>query len=144
MLEALVRPFQRPDLFSRPRLIAARGKDAVSSAVISWGAAGDVPSATQIDSVPSDPTNFQLRTCNDRFTETTRTTSRQRVSNPNDASQFVDFDRVETISFQKDETGRTASDKVAVAYTTSWSIGSDFHVVFDDNKRCDSRYALRN
>lgn len=146
-MEALVRPFQRPDRFIRQRLIAARAKQDVSSAVISWGAAGDVPTPHQIEDA-SDFFNFQLVDCNDRYTEASRRTTPQRITNPNDSGQYIDWDRIEQITFTKNEKQdpeASVANKLATSFTTHWAIGSDWHVVFDpDNRKCQSRFSLNN
>lgn len=144
MLEGIVRPFQSPNTLARRRLVASASKIDVGEAVISWGAAGDLPSATQQEE-DTGGSGFQVIDCNDQYKETSRTTSQKRVENPNDPDQYVIVELTNRVSFAKNEKGRTSADKVATSYTTNWTIGADFRsVITADNKKCQATYSLNN
>lgn len=59
-----------------------------------------VVGARSADPVPSDPVNAQ-QTSSESWTETARTTTTVRIENPSDSSQFVDVERVVTITFDR-------------------------------------------
>jgi len=142
-MEALVRPFETPNTLATRRIIASNVKIAIAPVVKSWGVTGTLPAPVMIETPgPPDPTDFTVLTCDDNWSETERTTTPVRIGQTGSPENFVVVDRIDQIAFEK---GRTsAASKVATSYSTSWSIGSDYRVVQDDNKACKSRYTLAN
>lgn len=146
-LESIVRPFERPNWLATRRLIAAREKIDVEPAIISWGKAGTIPGATQIDEPTADSfLNFTVQDCNDRFTELNRSTTSVRVTQEGVPENFVDFNRIDQIAFQKDTKPQQSSSTQWVSYvetalasspTTTWQTAAD--AAF----KCNNTYKLK-
>lgn len=91
-LEKVVRPFQSGDPFTARRLtpVKQRATEDEEDVVVLWG-----------DGISSTYTAFAVSglvggTVN--YTEKSRVTSTQRIENPDDATQFVDVERIEKLT----------------------------------------------
>lgn len=106
MLEEVIRPFQPPLVTSTGAIPVPSTTKTNQSAILQWGAPGKMPSPT------SDAANLKL--CTETLKEASRTTSTQRITNPNDSSQYVILKRTESMSLnKKDDSNVLHSDFTA-------------------------------
>lgn len=105
-IESIVRPFARPDSLSRKRLVASREKIEVEPAVISWGRAGTLPTAHQIEAIDETGINFQVINLDDKYTEIDRKVDVRRIEQqlPNGTTNpdnYIDLERPYSVRFEK-------------------------------------------
>lgn len=141
-LEQLVRPFARPDALSRRRIVASNLKIEVTPAIISWGAAGSIAGAQEIEAIDEGGTAFTVLSCDDRYEEVDRGERAARVENPDDPNQYVMVNRPTYIAFNK------ASEWEAANYTktTTWQTAietAEFSTININNKKCRATYELK-
>ncbi len=103
--EFLVRRFVPPGLPTSPLPPRRRPAGASGDAVLRWGRPSDFQFASTAvhktfvtqpayDTLPEDDEQVELL-----FNEIARVTTTARISNPSDAAQFVDVERIDRISF---------------------------------------------
>lgn len=134
-LESIVRPFVAPNRLATRRLVAAREKIDVEPAILSWGKAGTIPGATQIDAPDADSfLSFTVKDCDEGFSEISRKTTVVRVTQDGAPENFVDFNRIDQIAFQKDTKPKASSSTQWISYvetalenseTTNWQTAAD-------------------
>lgn len=96
-LEGVVRPFAAGDVFSAKPLTPVQPNfDSKPDIVFTWG------DPITLQAKPIGITNLFGGV---KYTEVSRTTSTKRVFNPDDNTQFVDVQRIETL-LMKDENGQ--------------------------------------
>lgn len=101
MIEQIVRPFTAAPVIATRRIVGAQIQIPSETAIVSWGEAGDLPEA-QADDAPEDPqTGFTILECKDKLNEKSRKVTPTRVENPDDSSQYVMVDNINTITFDK-------------------------------------------
>lgn len=144
MFEQVVRPFQRPDTLARRRLVAANVKVDIQAATISWGTAGTLASAHQVDEI--DPGgSFTVLTCDDKYEETQREVDSRRIvqtlpdgtTNPDN---FVDLERPYRVYFEKKELA-TQQRGVTQTWTTAFDTAV-FRTTSNADKKCRSTFTL--
>lgn len=118
--ETLVRPFSDPRSLGTQRIPIIVQQVPDQDAVLTWGDAGTIIQPQEV--VASDTGSaglsstgggvesgaaqggggegFQIQSCNTKSQEQKRATVTQRVTNPNDSSQFVDVQIPQQITFQ--------------------------------------------
>jgi hypothetical protein len=144
--ESIVRPFARPNSLATRR-IAAKSTVEVTPAVISWGTAGTLASAHQIDEVDEEGGGFTVLRCDDEYEEVSgkRLVDVRRIeqtlpdgtTNPDN---FIDLERPYRVYFEKKE---LASQKRGV--TQTWVTRFDTQVwstMKNDNDKCQSKFNL--
>lgn len=97
MLEQLVRPFQRPDLAPRTRIVVSTGAG-TAPIIIEFGEAGALPTGKQ------DTFELKLEKEKEQYKETHRTTRNVRIENPDDPDQYVMVQRPEKMKLDKKKT----------------------------------------
>lgn len=122
-LESIVRPFQRPNSLATRRIVASAEKIDVAPAIISWGKAGTLAQAHQIDEIDESGVNFTVVSCDDEYREDTAKTKidvRRIVQTLPDGTtnpdNFVDLERPYQVFFEKKELASSLRNT-----TTSWS-----------------------
>lgn len=100
--EALVRPFTAPQSLGTRLIPSIITKQPTSDGIIRWGVAGTLIEPQEVVPVSTTPGDygFQVRSCNTKSSETKRTATTQRITNPNDSSQYVDVQMPEEIFFE--------------------------------------------
>lgn len=146
-LESIVRPFQRPDRLATRRLIAASTKIDVGEAVISWGKAGTIPGATQIDEPDEDSSfSFTVKDCDEGFQELSRKVTPIRIEQEGVPENFVIFNRIDEMKMTKDTKPKESNTTNWVSYveialanstTTTW------RTAFDDYFGCRNTFRFR-
>jgi hypothetical protein len=106
-LERLVRPYQKPTALAFGRVISRTVAPSADTATILWGDVGTLPTPTQED-VPDDSVGFTVEVCDTDYTETSRIVQPVKVKNPDDDSQFVIVDRIQSMSFRSQEKAKLA------------------------------------
>jgi hypothetical protein len=101
-LEQLVRPFRDPGAIVNQRIIADNTAAPVTRARAEWGTAGGMPTATEVDT-GVQPLQFKVEQCDAKYNETSRNTTKHRVENPDDSSQYVIVESISKITFQHTE-----------------------------------------
>ena len=142
-LEQVVRPFQRPDVLARQRIIASSTKITVADAIISWGVAGTVNGAQEIEAIDELGTAFVVLDCDDEYEEIARQSQTRRITQVDSAGNtvpenFVDVQRPTEITFWK--AGENAKN---YNKTTTWQTvfaTAQFSTINDRNKKCKSNY----
>lgn len=117
-LEQIIRPFQTAFPQNRDRVIASTVKQPPEIAQLQWGAAGQLPTATEenppyLNFKVNDPSNDQS------LTEKSRTTQTVRVQNPDDPDQFVDVQRIQQIVFKAPKTAQPESQYTSYSTTAT-------------------------
>lgn len=95
MFEQVVRPFETPNTIrDKSTIVTTVTKKVVARAVLVWGAAGKQPEPTSlgISFKVIDPFEYK---------ETDRKTTDVRIENPNDSSQYVIAQRIDSITFER-------------------------------------------
>lgn len=165
--ETLVRPFAAPQSLGTRRIPVIVAQVPTQDATLTWGEAGSllepqetVP-ATNVDSSGQSAGGdsngaggnffgFQVRSCNTKSSEQTRKTVTQRITNPDDPSQFVDVQIPQAITFelrpQKDilESGFNGA-------TTTFASNDEIYSLIEDavnptNRQdvCNQQFAFNN
>jgi hypothetical protein len=114
-IETIVRPFETPNSLARRRLVATNTKIPVSPARISWGSAGTLASAHQVEEVPTDG-SFTVLKCDDAYQEIkdsrkvdvrriVQVLERDASGNPTKTNpdNFIDLERPYRVFFEKVE-----------------------------------------
>jgi len=142
MLESIVRPFARPDTLARRRIIASSVKIDVPAATISWGRAGTLPGAQQIEEIDPLGTSFTVLTCDESYDEVrgSRRTVTKRIEKADDPSIYIDVERPTEITFLKASQFPQNYNK-----TTTWQTNVEttgFTTVNLSNRACRAIYKL--
>lgn len=142
--ESIVRPFQRPDTLARRRIVAKTEEVEVTPAIISWGTAGSLPSAHEIEEI-DEGGSFTVLTCDDKYEEEKREVDVRRIvqtlpdgtTNPDN---FIDLERPYRVYFQKKE---LASQRrgVTQTWTTRFETAT-FQTTNNSDKKCRSTFTL--
>ena len=143
MLEQIVRPFQLFDPTAGIPIIVQRANVAVQPAVLSWGQAGELPTAFQEDEPDETGINFKLLECDENLAESKRDTEDVRVENPDDPSQFVVVQRIKSITFKKANRDVHTSPLQTYWEPTDFFAGSPFGEV-EGNAQCRAAFTLKN
>lgn len=144
-LESIVRPFARPDSLATRRIIASAEKIEVGTAVISWGKAGTIAAAHQIDAIDPTGTSFTVDLIDEEYTEQDRLTDVKRIeqmlpdgtTNPDN---FVDLNRPYQVTFRKVEL-----DSKRPNQTQTWSTAIEtagFSTINKNNQTGRSKFNL--
>lgn len=92
-LEQIIRPFQAPDSLNKRLNITIVVQAPADIPILSWGSQGTQPTAFGISFKVQGPIN--------QFYEETRNVTPVRIQNPDDDSQYVIAQRVDSINFKK-------------------------------------------
>lgn len=142
MFEELVRPAAAPGSLATRLLPSNNVQVQVTRARLIWGTAGTLPGPT----VESGG-GFKVEECDTGFTETKRTTSNLRVENPDDPTQYVIIQRIESVAFdgkpRKKIVGSIVSETTAFAEFDPFA-GSPFGDVPQGQDGCQSTYTFHN
>lgn len=144
-LESIVRPFARPDSLATRRIVANNTKIEVGAAVISWGKAGAIAAAHQIDAIDETGTSFTVDLIDEEYTEESRKTDVRRIEQtlPNGTTNpdnFVDLERPYQVIFKKEDLGSKQPNQTEV-----WSTAvetANFSTVNPNNKTGKSKFNL--
>lgn len=147
MLEQVVRPFQRPQTIATQRIVATGEKVEVGTAIISWGQAGTLPGAEEVEEIEEDPvqTAFEVIDCDDEYEELDRNEETVRITQIDEAGNevaenFVDVKRPKEISFEK------LTEKKPYDKTTTWTTAvetANFSTTDINDKKCKATYKLK-
>lgn len=164
--ETLVRPFAAPESLGTRRIPVIVAQVPTQDATLTWGQAGNIIEpqetvpATNVDSsgqgvgdsngAGGNFFGFQVRSCNTKSQEQTRKTTTQRITNPDDPSQFVDVQVPQAITFelrpQKDilESGFDGATTTFAGNDEIYSIIED--IVNPTNRQdvCNQSFAFSN
>lgn len=144
-LESIVRPFARPDSLATRRIVAKREKVEATPAVITWGKAGTLAAAHQIEAIDESGVNFTVVLCDDKYDELSRKEDPVRITQTLDdgttnPDNFVDVQRPYEMSFKKvSETDprRNSSQVWSTAIETA-----NYSTVGFNNKQCKGIFRL--
>ncbi len=144
-MEQLVRPFVAVPTIATRRIVAKNKAVTKGTAIIRWGSAGAMPTATQ-RTVDSSGVNFSIECCKDTYSEHERNTDLVRVENPDDPTQFVMVRRIKDITFgKKSEECYDPFTDVGVRSALA-EIDASVAPIFaaTDNGGCKAKYSLTN
>jgi hypothetical protein len=104
-LEGIIRPFQTPNSLARRRLVAGTSV-AVTPAIISWGTAGEVPAANQVDEIPIDQGGAFTVVKHEHWKEEARKSREYRIvqvlpDGTKNPDNYVDISRPYSMQFKK-------------------------------------------
>jgi hypothetical protein len=140
MLEQIVRPFARPNTLARRRIIASSTKIEVPEAIISWGSAGTLPGATEIEQIDPTGVNFNVITCKDNYEEVDRQSRPVRIEQQDNPENYVVFNRIDQVSFLR----RDKKGGKQVTYRIDTSVdpetGTIYKVLRNDQEACKQKY----
>lgn len=144
-LESIVRPFARPNSLATRRIVASAEKVEVGTAVISWGKAGTLAAAHQIDAIDETGTNFTVHLIDEQYDEQSRLTDVRRIEQtlPNgtkNPDNFVDLDRPYQVTFKKVELDSKRPNETQV-WSTSIET-ADFSTMNKTNQTGKSKFNL--
>lgn len=146
MLESIVRPFVRPNSLSTQRIVASREKVEVEPAIISWGTAGSLASAHQIEAIPEDPgVSFTVLMCDDEYTEKSRQVDVMRIEQTlpdgtKNPENYIDLERPYKVFFEKKELA-SQQRGVTQTFTTRFE-NTQFSTTNSSNQKCQSKFSL--
>jgi hypothetical protein len=109
--EKVIRPFTSERILALRARRLARGEDQSDDSLIRWGKPSNYGNASQtpeedrrgfriVDPAPKKDPTEDTRKKTRVYTEVNRTTETVRVSNPADSNQYVDVQRILTITFR--------------------------------------------
>lgn len=143
-LEGIIRPFEWPNRLATRRLIAAREQVDVTPAILSWGAAGTIPGATQIDEPDEESSfSFTVKDCTEGFQELSRKVTPIRIEQEGVPENFVIFNRIDQMKMKRDTKSKGSNTTNWVSYvevalenstTTTW------RTAFDDFFGCENTF----
>lgn len=142
-LEQLVRPSISTVRLTTRRITAKQTPQNRQPVAVAWGTAGALPQPTKED---DGQLSFKIENCNDTFTEKSRKTSQQTITD-SESGASVSFDITDKIIFSK---APSDADNVGSfrTETTSYSVADPFAgTSFGDVPKgqiCDSSYTLNN
>lgn len=144
-LESIVRPFVRPDSLATRRIIASSEKIEVQPAIISWGTAGNIAAAHQVEEVDQTGTNFVVLNLNDKYTELDRKSDVRRIvqtlpdgtTNPDN---YVDLNRPYQVIFEKLDPASQRQNETQV-WSTAFET-AQFSTVNNENAKSKSTFNL--
>lgn len=144
MLEAVIRPFQSTRPFNRTRIVATRTKDAVETAVLRFGAAGDIPVPQKVDAAADPSYGFVIRKGKDTYREVVRSTEQIRVEQEDNADNYVIIDRAKKSTFdkQKDPADKTATGNGKSYFDTNVSYDANGNPVYQNFSTKDASIEL--
>jgi hypothetical protein len=143
-LESVIRPFVRPDSLATRRIVASNTKVDVQPAIITWGKAGTIPAAHQIEAIDETGTNFTVNTA-DQYTEKSRQTDVMRITQTlpdgtKNADNFVDLDRPYQVTFVRVDLDSSRPNETEV-----WSDAFDtaqFTTMNKNNRSTNTKFNL--
>lgn len=143
----IVRPFERPNALATSRIVATNKKIPAAAATISWGKAGTLPGAQEIEAIDPAGLSFTVLTCDDEYEEIpgTRRNVTKRITQIDDngnpvPENYIDLARPTELYFWKQGDKAPNYNK-----TTTWQTNVDtasFSTMNDNNKKCRSNYKL--
>lgn len=144
-LESIVRPFVRPDSLATRKLIASREQVEVTDATISWGEAGTLAAAHEIDQIDPTGLDFTVKLIDEEYIEQERKTDVRRIEQtlPNGTTNpdnFVDLDRPYKITFKKMDPASSRPNQTQV-WSTSIET-ANFKTLNPNKKDTNSRFNL--
>lgn len=142
-IEQITRPVAFSDPLNRRRLVASNVKIDVPVASITWGDAGDIAAAHEVEGIPDNPLNFQVINCDDRFTELSRKEDFMRIENPLDSEDYVNLKRPRELIFDRKSENQLNTQNYNK--TTIWKTAVEtatFSTVDFNSKKCASRFSL--
>lgn len=146
MLEQVVRPFQTPGAIVSRQVSSKRIKKQREIARLLWGDTGSLPQPHKVPDDTSGGYNFKLKDdCADTYSEGKRNTSKIRVENPDDSSQYVMVERIDSMSFQKKPTNKSTATGTETTDFVS-VVDTEIKAAFDDlkNQICDVEMKFKN
>lgn len=107
-IESIVRPFARPDSLATRKIIASAEKVDVATAVKTWGVAGQIAAAHQIEAIDETGVNFTVKLIDEEYDEQERKTDVRRIiqtlpDGTTNSDNFVDVNRPYQVTFTKVE-----------------------------------------
>lgn len=122
MLEQAIRPWVPTGALRQNNIVADQTKVNRGRARVVWGAVGTIPTP-DVETDPVDPSTykFKLEECNDGYKESKRKTKTIKVTNPDDAEQFVMIDQIQLIAFE-----HTTDAKLVGSFSTETTAFADF------------------
>lgn len=144
-IESIIRPFARPDSLATKRIIASSEKIDVQAAVISWGKAGTIAAAHQIDAIDETGSSFTVDLIDEEYDEQSRKTDTRRITQTlpdgtTNPDNFVDLDRPYQVTFEKVELDGKRPNETQVWSTSIETAG--FSTVNPANKKGRSKFNL--
>jgi hypothetical protein len=146
-IESIVRPFVRPDSLATRRIIASSEKIEVDAATITWGKAGTIAAAHQIDAIDETGTSFTVDLIDEEYTEDRgkRLTDVRRITQTlpdgtTNPDNFIDLDRPYQVTFEKVELDGKRPNETQVWSTSIETAG--FSTVNPANKKGRSKFNL--
>lgn len=146
-LESIVRPFVRPDSLATRRLIAKREKTAATPAVKSWGKAGTIAAAHEIEAIDETGTSFTVDLLDEEYTEDTgkRKTDVRRITQTlpdgtTNPDNYIDLNRPYQVTFTKVELDSKRPNETQVWSTAIETAG--FSTINKNNQKGRSKFNL--
>lgn len=100
-MEQLARPFIAAQTLATRRIVAKNKAVTKGIAIIQWGNAGSMPTATQRVLNSDGLGGYTISCCKDTNSEHSRINQKVRIENPDDPTQFIIVNRVRQIEFGK-------------------------------------------
>jgi hypothetical protein len=138
--EQIVRPFARPNTLARRRIIASSTKIDVPEAILSWGSAGTLPGATEIEQIDPTGTNFNVITCKENYDEVDRRSRPVRIEQQDNAENYVVFNRIDQVSFLKRDKKKDRQVTYSINTAVDPETGTIYRVLRNDQEACKQKY----
>lgn len=144
-LESIVRPFARPNSLATRRIVASSDKISVDPAIISWGQAGTIAAAHQIDAIDPTGAEFTVVSCDDQYEQVNQLIDVRRIvqklpdgtTNPDN---FIDLERPYKVYFEKKELA-SSQRNTTTTWSTTFADSSVFGSVKNESK-CQATFTL--
>jgi sensor domain CHASE-containing protein len=147
-IEQIVRPFQSPAVISTRRIVSNSTKIPTDDVLVEFGAAGDMPAAEKVEDAQDDGgVNFQVVTCDDKYSEKDRRFKTVRIENPDNPENYVMVARINEIKFNKRSEGEnmTMYNNSATTFVPVPMYDNNNWFKNDENKdKCAAAYSLKN
>lgn len=148
-LEQIIRPFQSREILTTRRIISTSLKIPVQEAGVEWGAAGDMPSAVEVEKDEEGGMSFNVVDCDDKFDEKNRKFSTIRIEQPDHPENYVVVERINQITFNKksESNNMTMYNNEATTFVPLPAFDNSVYYQSnygDDSKKCNSAFNLKN
>lgn len=146
-LESIVRPFARPNSLATRRIVASAEKVEIGTAVISWGKAGTLAAAHQIDAIDETGVNFTVDLIEEQYDEKDRKTDQIRItqtlpSGTKNPDNFVDLDRPYQVNFLKVDLAGSKRRNETQIWSTAFD-AAGYSSMTNNNKTGKAKFNLK-
>lgn len=143
MLEEVSRPFSSPDPINRTVIVTQVARVPLAYATLTWGVAGPLPAPTT--------GGFKVLDCDDKYKQQSDTKwgPSIRIENPNDSSQYIMWQQVETTRFEhQNKNDLTISfqktQRMFGVPRLTGPMATHVNVLTNDQQICEAEYDFQN